>query len=213
MIVYNDAISEYITHLFAQEDPALEQIRRMTPEKGLPDIAISPEEGQFLHLLVRSLRAERSLEIGTLGGYSGTWIARALIPGGKLITLEKSAKHAAVAREHFQLSGVSERVEIRHGVALELLPGLAEAAPFDFAFIDADKLSYPAYYEWVVEHLRPGGILAAHNALWGGAVVSDYQEGAIADMKAFNKMVAADARVSSTIYPAGDGTLVAVKIG
>jgi caffeoyl-CoA O-methyltransferase len=90
---------------------------------------------------------------------------------------------------------------------------LAEAAPFDFAFIDADKLSYPAYYEWVVEHLRPGGILAAHNALWGGAVVSDYQEGAIADMKAFNRMVAADARVSSTIYPAGDGTLVAVKIG
>jgi predicted O-methyltransferase YrrM len=212
MSIYNESISSYITQLFVKEDEIQRFIRQSTPEKGLPDIGITPEEGGFLHLLVRICRAKLALEIGTLGGYSGIWIARALDPGGKLITIEKSARHAEVAREHFQLAGVSDRVEMHQGNAQQLLPGFARLAPFDFIFIDADKPGYPAYYEWSVNNLRPAGVIAVHNALWGGAVVNPIGGEAVNLAKSFNERVANDPRVSSTIYPAGDGMLLAVKL-
>lgn len=212
MTVYNEDTSAYITGLFAVEDEILAHIRQQTPARGLPDIGITPEEGLFLHLLVRACGARLALEIGTLGGYSGVWITRALAPSGKLITLEKSEAHAAVAREHFELAGIRDGVEIRQGDAHQLLPGLIQKAPFDFIFIDADKPGYLAYYEWSIEHVRPGGVIAAHNALWGGAVVGDHHGEGIDLMREFNQTVAQDPRVTSTIYPAGDGTLVAVRL-
>lgn len=212
MTVYNDAVSAYITDLYAREDEALAYIRTNTPEQGLPDISVSAEEGCFLHLLVRASQAKLALEIGTLGGYSGTWIARALVPGGRLITLEKSGKHAAVAKEHFIRSGVEDRVTIMTGDAHQLLPGLEKRSPFDFVFIDAEKTGYPAYFDWAVSHVRLGGIICMHNSLWGGSVVGPYEGEAVNLVKAMNTQAAADPRVTSTIYPAGDGTLVAVRI-
>lgn len=211
MTVYNEAISSYITGLFAQEDEALAFIRHDSHEQGLPDINISPEEARFLQLLVRIAQARLALEIGTLGGYSGTWIARALQPGGRLITIEKSARHAEVAREHFARAAVQERVELRQGDAHQLLPGLAKLAPFDFVFIDADKAGYNDYFAWAVEHVRPGGVICAHNALWGGAVVGEYEGEAVNIARQFNQMAAGHPQVDSSIYPAGDGLLVAVR--
>jgi caffeoyl-CoA O-methyltransferase len=212
MTVYSPAIRDYIAGLFASEDEILRRIRLETVEAGLPDIAIEPESGRFLQLLAAACRARRAVEIGALGGYSGVWILRGMEPGGRLITLEQEPRHAEVARRHFALAGLAEQVDLRLGNAHHLLPGLASEGPFDFVFIDAEKAGYLDYYEWAVANLRPGGILTAHNTLWGGSVVGDYDGPAIADIRRFNRHAAADPRVLSTIYPAGDGTLAAVKI-
>lgn len=212
MTIYDGRISEYITDLFAVEDQALKAIRQLTPEKGLPDIGIEPEEGLFLHILVRSCQALHALEIGTLGGYSGTWIARALQPGGQLYTIEKSAHHAEVARLHFELAKVTDRVQVLNGDAHQILKNLSRKAPFDFVFIDAEKSGYRHYFDWSVEHVRIGGVITAHNVLWGGSIIGEYDGEAINDIRQFNKYVAAHKQVVSTIFPAGDGTLVATRI-
>jgi predicted O-methyltransferase YrrM len=212
MTTYNDDISQYITGLFADEDEQLERTRMQTVEKGLPEIHVSPEEGRFIQLLVRATGTLKALEIGTLGGYSGTWIARGLAPGGRLITVELEEAHAAVAREHFQAAGVADRVEIITGDAHELLPQLRAEGPFDFVFIDAEKSGYPDYFDWAVENVRSGGVIAAHNALAGGRIMlPEGDEERATMMVDFNRRVAASPRVISTIFPAGDGTLIAVK--
>lgn len=212
MTVYNDQTSQYITELFAAPDAALQEIYEATPQKGLPAISVRPEEGRFLQLLVCLSGGQRALEIGTLGGFSGTWIARGLAPGGKLITLEKEPRHAEVAREHFALTGVSELVEIRTGDAHQLLKELAGTGPFDFVFIDAEKPGYPAYFAWAVENVRLGGVIAAHNAFRKGSVTGNAPDDEFSELtRAFNRQVAADPRVISTIFPAGDGTLIAVR--
>jgi predicted O-methyltransferase YrrM len=213
MTVYNDRTSQYITELFAPTDEALQEIYKVTPQKGLPAISIKPEEGRFLQLLVRASGGQRALEIGTLGGYSGSWIARGLAPGGRLITLEKEPNRAEVAREHFALAGVSNRVEIRIGDAHRLLEDLIKEEPFDFVFIDAEKSGYTGYFNWSVENVRPGGIIAAHNAFRKGSVTGEVPDDEFSEItRIFNQSVARDHRVISTIFPAGDGTLVAVKV-
>jgi caffeoyl-CoA O-methyltransferase len=213
MTTYDEKLSQYISGLFAAQDAGLLRAWEDTPRKGLPAISVQPEEGRFLQFLVRASGARRALEIGTLGGYSGIWIARGLAPGGRLITLEKEPYHARVAQEHFDAAGVGDRVEIRVGEALALLQALAAEQPFDFVFIDADKTGYPAYFAWALEHTRLGGVIAAHNAFRGGAVVreSDPDESTRV-MRDFNRSAAANPRLISTLYPAGDGTLLAVKI-
>jgi predicted O-methyltransferase YrrM len=212
MTVYNDQVSDYITHLFSQEDEVQKKIFIAIPEKGLPAIMIKPEEGRFLQFLAQSANALLALEIGTLGGYSGLWIIRGLVQGGKLITLEKEQRHADVALEHFKMAGVDDQVEIKVGEANKLLQDLSTQGPFDFIFIDADKAGYPAYYEWAMENLRVGGILAAHNAFRKGSVAGIAPEDEFTDiMKNFNKKVAGDQRGVSTIFPAGDGMIISVK--
>jgi caffeoyl-CoA O-methyltransferase len=213
MTYYNDQHSQYITELFAGEDEALRLAREDSPQKGLPAISVKPEEGRFLQFLVRACSASNALEIGTLGGYSGTWIARGLAPGGRLITLEKDPHHAGVAREHFTAGGVAELIEVRVGNAHELLAQLTREGPFDFIFIDAEKEGYHAYFDWSLENTRVGGVIAAHNAFRGGSVVGSVADDAYSEiMRKFNRRVAREPGVISTIYPAGDGTLVAVKI-
>lgn len=213
MTTYNDQLSKYISDLFAAHDRPLQVAWEDTPRKGLPAISVKPEEGRFLQVLVRACGATRALEIGTLGGYSGIWIARGLAPGGKLITLEVDPRHAGVAREHFAAAGLADRVEVRVGDAHQLLAGLSQEGPFDFVFIDAEKPGYPAYFDWALEHTRLGAVIAAHNAFRGGKVagVGESDEDS-QTMRAFNQRVAHEPRVLSTIYPAGDGTVVAVKI-
>jgi caffeoyl-CoA O-methyltransferase len=213
MISDKEKISQYITNLFVREDGALAEARENLSAKGLPAISIQPEEGHFLQILVQASCTQKALEIGTLGGYSGIWIARGLGSGGQLITLELEPHHAEVAMEHFTAAGVSDRVKIIVGNAHKILQTLENESPFDFVFIDAEKTGYPAYFDWATEHVSLGGIITAHNVLRGGKVTSlDRTDENTKAMHDFNQKVAQDSHVNSTIYPAGDGMLVAVRI-
>ncbi|HZD57380.1 MAG TPA: O-methyltransferase [Anaerolineales bacterium] len=212
MTTYNDYLSEYISNLYANEDEALQRTWEDTQKKGLPTINVKPEEGRFLQFIVRACGAKRAVEMGTLGGYSGIWIARGLVPGGMLITLEKESYRAEIAREHFALAGLSEKVEVRVGNAHELLGQLTDEGPFDFVFIDAEKTGYLSYLDWALDNTGKGAIIAAHNAFRGGSVlVESSDDESTESIQAFNKRVAEDPRLISTIYPAGDGMVVAVK--
>jgi caffeoyl-CoA O-methyltransferase len=214
-VTYSDALSEYVVRTYAGEDEILRRILRGIEAAGLPTITVAPEEGRFLQFLAAAVNARRTVEIGTLGGYSGTWIARGMPAGGRLITLEVNEQHARVAREHFRLAGLERQVEVRVGDAHALLPGLAAEGPFDLVFIDADKQGYVRYLEWAVDNLRPGGVVAAHNAFaFGGNVIDERprDEGVLA-MQAFNQRMAQESRLLSTIFPAGDGMAVGVRIG
>jgi predicted O-methyltransferase YrrM len=211
MPTYNRALSEYIVQNFAIEDDILSSLHSHLAQRGLPTYSVNAEEGRFLQFLVRANAAKMALELGTLGGYSGIWIARGLPEDGKLITVEKESEHAAVAREQFKMAGLENKIEIREGDARTLLPSLNQDAPFDFIFVDADNAIYPLYLDWILEHLRPGGILAAHNAFVHGMILdegshSSYVEGT----RQFTHSIAADSRLISTIFPAGDGMLIAV---
>ncbi|MGW4327105.1 O-methyltransferase [Nocardia sp. NPDC004573] len=145
---------------------------------GLPPIDVSPPQGKFLHLLARSAVARRVLEIGTLGGYSTIWLARAVGPKGRVITLEFSAQHAEVARANLERAGVGDRVEIRVGAALDSLPVLAEEDPdpFDLVFIDADKVNNSNYVLWALRLTRPGSVIIVDNVVRGGRIAEEHSE-------------------------------------
>lgn len=212
MPAYDDNLEGYLRELFAVEDDVLKTVRENIAVSGLPQMTIKPEEGRFLEFIVAASGVHLALEIGTLGGYSGTWIARGLPDEGRLITIEKDPERAAVAEENFRLAGFAERVEIRVGDARQLLPELSTEGPFGFVFIDAEKEGYPAYLDWALENLQPGGIVAGHNAFGHGGVVdaADTSERTEA-LRAFNRRLAEDPRMVSLIFPAGDGTAFAVR--
>jgi caffeoyl-CoA O-methyltransferase len=213
MPIYDDRHAEYITNKFARPDAVLQHVLTAIPARGLPAITIKPEEGRFLQFLVRANGARQVVEIGTLGGYSGIWLARGLPADGRLITLEKEPKHAEVAREHFALAGLTKQVDLRLGDANDLLPALAAEGPFDVCFIDADKLGYGAYLTWALANIRPGGIIAAHNAFRQGAVLDTTDKSPdMVYMREFNERFASEPRLLSTIYPAGDGLLMGVVL-
>jgi predicted O-methyltransferase YrrM len=203
-------LDDYVTELYVDEDEALEWIQFEAERNGLPAISVRPFEGRLLQMLVYMSGAKNMVEIGALAGYSGTWLARALPPDSKLYTLEKSSKHAAIARASFQRAGVSSRIELLEGDALDSLKKLTPRGPFDLVFIDADKGGYPAYLEWAVANLRPGGLVAAHNAFRGGRILEPSDE---ADklMDLFNHSLANDDRLESMILAIGDGLAVGVK--
>jgi predicted O-methyltransferase YrrM len=211
MTTYGDALSAFITQTFASEDGTLARIREQIQARGLPTITVKPEEGRFLQVLVAACRPMLAIEIGTLGGYSGTWIARGLPPGGRLITLELDPLRAEISREHFRLAGVDDRVEIRVGDAHDLLLEFSDTGPFDFVFIDAEKEGYPAYLEWTLDHLRPWGVLAVHNVFREGAILDlDNRDPAVLATRELNQRVADNPRLMSTIFPAGDGMTISV---
>jgi len=206
-------IARYISDVFAIEDEPLKFARENSSRQGLPKISIEAHEGRFLQFLVRACNAKKALEIGTLGGYSGIWIARGLSPGGVLITLEKENQHAQVARSHFIKAGLEDMVEIRTGDAHSQLRALSIEIQFDFVFIDAEKSGYSDYFSWAVEYVRVGGIIAAHNVLAYGRLLDENDKSEnIERMRHFNQIAAGDERLVSTIYPVGDGILAAVKV-
>jgi len=205
-----EQLDSYVNDLFAPEDETLRWIQDEAARHGLPRISVQPFEGRLLQLLVRSIGARTAVEIGTLAGYSGVWIARALPVDGKLYTLEKSSTHAKVARQSFDRAGVSEKVELLEGSAIESLRRLASQAPFDFVFIDADKSSYPAYLAWAVDNLRAGGMVAAHNAYRGGKVLAPESDDDRA-MDAFNRSLATHPQLDSHIIGVGDAMAVGIK--
>ena len=197
----------FVRAMFAPEDAILQAVRQRTTERGLPQIAIRPEEGQMLQFLASLVGARRILEIGTLAGYSGIWLARALPPDGELVTLELDPKHAQVAREHFQMAGVAERVRLVEGEAMHTLTHALADARFDMVFVDADKTGYPDYLAWSVEHVRAGGLIAAHNAFRGGQLFADDPRSQAT--RQMLEAMAAHRRLLSTIIPVGDGIAVA----
>lgn len=212
MPTYDQALADYVARTFAIEDEALARIRREIPAWGLPTSMISPEEGAFLHFLVVAIGASKVVEVGTLGGYSGTWIARGLPAEGQLITIELEEKHAQVAAEHFKLAGVEAKVDLQVGDAEKVLPALEARGPFDLVFIDANKEGYPRYLDWSLRNLRIGGVVAAHNAFAFGGKVIDEKTGeeSVRIIRQFNQRLAELPNTVATIFPAGDGIALAV---
>lgn len=206
-------LSGYVRRLFAPEDEVLEELRYEISRRDLPEIYVSAEVGKLLQVLLAAIGARRVLEIGTLGGYSAIWMARALPPGGELITLERDERHAEFAREFVARAGLEDVIEVRVGDARDLLPALAEergSASFDAAFIDADKESYGTYLDWALTLVRPGGLIIGDNAFRDGRVLDDDPDEATRAIQSFNERMAAHDRIVSTVIPIRDGVAVGV---
>ena len=195
------AVDKYITGLLVPSDAALEAALQASSDAGLPHIQVSPAQGKLLHLLARACNASQILEIGTLGGYSTIWLARALPAGGRVITLEADAKHAEVARANFALAGLAGVIELRLGPALDTLPKLAAEGrgPFDLIFIDADKANMREYFDWALKLSHAGSVIVADNVIRNGTVLDAASGDAnIQGVRRFNERLAAEKRVSAT---------------
>jgi predicted O-methyltransferase YrrM len=195
------AVDRYITETLIGHDAALDAAIEASDAAALPQIAVAPNQGKLLHMLALIHGARRILEIGTLGGYSTIWLARALPPGGRLITLEADEKHARVARANIDRAALGADVEVRLGPALETLPRLeAEGAgPFDLAFIDADKPNIPAYFEWALKLAAPGALIIVDNVIREGAVAdASSTDPSVLGVRRLNEMLRDEPRVTAT---------------
>lgn len=195
-------VDTYIESLFLGDDPALEAALADSALAGLPTIAVSPAQGKLLMLLARATGARRILEIGTLGGYSAIWLARALPKDGRLVTLELNPKHADVARANVARAGLADRVEVRVGPAAQSLRQLAAegVGPFDFIFIDADKPGYVAYLELALPLARPGALIVADNVVRDGRVTDPtLDDPNVTGAQRFNEALAAESRVDAVL--------------
>lgn len=192
-----NAVDGYINQLFVESDDALTAALDASAEANLPPIQVPPNGGKFLNMLARMVGARRILEVGTLGGYSTIWLARALPPDGELITLEIDQTCAEVARANVDRAGLSDLVEVKLGSAHDTMPALE--GPFDFIFIDADKVSYPEYFAYALELSRPGTLIVADNVVRDGAIVdADSDDANVQGVRRFNELVAAEPRVTAT---------------
>jgi predicted O-methyltransferase YrrM len=195
------AVDRFFGDLLVNADPALDEALAASAEAGLPAINVSPVQGKLLHLLARAIGARNVLEIGTLGGYSTIWLARALPDGGRVISLEADPEHADVARANIARAGLADKVEVRLGMALDLLPGLAaeDGTPFDFVFIDADKPNNAAYFDWALRLSRVGSIIVVDNVVRGGDVIAAASESpTLQGVHRFLERLAAEPRVNAT---------------
>jgi predicted O-methyltransferase YrrM len=193
------AVDRYIDDTLVAPDEALSAALAASSAAGMPAIAVSPSQGKLLHLMARALTARRILEIGTLGGYSTIWLARALPAGGRLITLESDTRHAEVARANIARAGLAGMVELRLGEALETLPALSSEGPFDLTFIDADKPNNPNYFSWALKLSRRGSLIIIDNVARDGDIAdkSSRRQSVIGVRRMFDIM-AAEPRVSAT---------------
>ncbi|WP_454916519.1 O-methyltransferase [Xanthobacter sediminis] len=195
------AVDDYLADRLLPRDPVLEATLAASAAAGLPPIAVSATQGQMLHLFALMMGARRILEIGTLGGYSTLFLARALPADGRLVTLEAAPHHAAVAAANFRRAGLSDRIDLRVGPALETLPKLeAEGAgPFDFVFIDADKPSNTEYLRWALRLTRPGSVIICDNVVRNGAVLNaDSPDASVQGVRRFFDALAAETGLTAT---------------
>ena len=214
------AVDRYLTDLLVPSDPVLEAALEANAAAGLPQHDVSPNQGKLLHVLARAQGARRILEIGTLGGYSTIWLARALPPDGRLITLEADPRHAEVARANLERAGLDRLVELRVGRAVETLPRIAaeNPPPFDLVFIDADKASNAQYLAWALELSHRGSVIIVDNVVRDGAVIDETsRDPTVQGSRRVLELLAAEPRVSATaIQTVGskgwDGFAIAVVI-
>jgi predicted O-methyltransferase YrrM len=195
------AVDRYISDTVVPSDSALDAALEASTKAELPAIAVTANQGKLLHILARLVDARRVLEIGTLGGYSTIWLARALPKGGRVITLEVNPKHAEVARANVARAGLASTVEIRLGAALESLPKLLteKLGPFDLMFIDADKANIPEYFTWSLKLSRPGSLIIVDNVVRKGAVIdADSDDPDVQGVRRLNEMLAKEKRVTAT---------------
>jgi caffeoyl-CoA O-methyltransferase len=208
-----EQLYDYIVDTFAPEDDLLKRMPAEAEAKGIPLIHISPEQGKFLQVMMAAVGAKRVLEVGSLFGYSTLWMARALPAHGTLIALELSMLHAEATRENLARAGLADRTEVRQGDARDLLPKLVSEAPFDLAFIDAEKAQYVDYFEQVVQLMRPGGMIIADNASANGEAWQanpQHSRDHILAIRAMNQRMANDPRLISLLVPISDGMCVGV---
>jgi predicted O-methyltransferase YrrM len=194
------AVDAYIVDKLADDD-VMRQVLAANAAAGLPAIDVSPAHGKLLYLLARMMGARRVLEIGTLGGFSTIWLARALPATGVVVTLEALAEHAAVARANFQRAGVADRIELRLGLALDSLAQLVEqqSQPFDLIFIDADKPNNPHYLAWALKLARPGGVIVSDNVVRDGEVLdAGSRDASVQGIRQFFDAMAAEPRLQAT---------------
>jgi predicted O-methyltransferase YrrM len=201
-------LEQYLAEHYWAEDDLLREVRADIAQRG-PQIQVSAEAGRLLALLVRAAGARRVLEVGTLFGYSGIWMARELPADGHLDTIEIEKLHADAAEHWFERAGLGERVTVHRGAGAEVLATLS--GPYDVAFIDADKAGYPAYARMALERMRPGGIVIADNMIRHGRIV---EAGVSADndgLRELHDLLGGDANLVATTVPVGDGLAIAVK--
>lgn len=205
---------EYLLAHRSPDDDVVRELREETARLGgHATMQISPDQASFLRILVAATGARRAIEVGTFTGFSALAIARGLPPDGRLLCLDVSEEWTAVARRAWAKAGVAGRIELRLGPAAETLRALPASERFDFAFIDADKGSYPVYWDEIVRRLRPGGLVAVDNVLWGGDVVQADEHGEDVDaIRQFNETVLADPRVESVMLAVADGLTLARKL-
>jgi len=196
------AVDNYINEITIAPDAALEAASAAAVAAQLPPISVTPAHGKLLHLMVRAQGAKRILEVGTLAGYSTIWLARAVPAGGRVITLESKAAHADIARANIERAGLSDRIEIRLGSALDTLPQIAaeKLAPFDFTFIDADRTNLTEYFDWAVKLSRRGSVIIVDNVVRKGAVIEASSEDInVKGVRRFNERLVSDSRVTATM--------------
>lgn len=212
-LAMDDTIHAYLVKTMVDEPDVMRRLREETAERSNAIMQIGPEQAAFMAWLVELTGARRAIEVGTFTGYSALAVARAMPEDGRLVCCDVSEEYGAVARRYWEEAGVADRIELHIAPAIDTLAELRASGgdgEYDFAFVDADKPSYDAYYEACLALLRPGGVLAIDNVLWGGAVADpdDDRDSTVA-LRALNDKVAADPRVSACIVPIGDGlTLV-----
>jgi predicted O-methyltransferase YrrM len=211
-----DELTDYIRQVALREPEALRRQREATDLDPQASMQTAPEQGQLLQLLARLAGAKKTLEVGVFMGYSSTWVALALPAGGKIIACDRSEEYTAQARRLWREAGVEDKIELRLGPALATLDTLiaeGQGGSFDFAFIDADKANYANYYDRAMVLVRRGGLIAIDNVLWDGKVIDSSKTDADTEaIRAFNRKLHADARVTLSLVPLGDGLTLACKL-
>jgi predicted O-methyltransferase YrrM len=195
------AVDHYLRERLVPADPTLDRCLEANAAAGLPAHEVSSLQGQFLYLVARMIGARRILEIGTLGGYSTIWLAKAVADGGRVVTVEADSRHAEVARANIGAAGLSDRIDLRVGEALTVLPEIADGAggPFDMVFIDADKSNNARYLDWTMRLARPGTVIVADNVVRNGAVVNPHNsDPSVQGIRRFFDALAADRRLCAT---------------
>jgi caffeoyl-CoA O-methyltransferase len=216
-IAFNDALYEYmIAQRSNADDPVQKALYAETEKLGdIAAMSISPDQLSFLTLLVAAIGTKWAVEVGTFTGTSSISIARGLAPGGKLVCFDQSGEWTAIARRYWEKAGVADRIELRLGDARTTLPQFKPPAPLDFVFIDADKESYDIYYEALLPHVRPGGLILFDNMLRGGQVIDPAQKDnpSVRAIDQLNHKLAADTRVEAVLIPVADGLYICRKRG
>lgn len=209
-------IYDYLHSVSLREPEILQQLRQETDQHPLSQMQISPEQGQFMALLVQLMGAKKTLEVGVFTGYSSLIVALALPPSGKVVACDVSEEYTAIARRYWQLAGVADKIDLHIASAMDTLDRLladGEAETFDFAFIDADKSSYDGYYERALQLVRPGGLIAIDNVLWSGRVADlEVQDNRTKTIRALNKKLHQDSRITLSLVPIADGLTLALKL-